>query len=231
MAARRARYVCVQRVRRLRIRRRRGQAAQPERRAAGGHRSRCHGPQRRRDREGASRAHRTGARTPDGSAQVQLGAVITPRRRGQAGPAICITVVLVFGVGCGGASRAGASPSPSASAAVSARPTASPSHSLGFDWPEYHQNAGRSGVGPGLPAYASPTQAWRVPVDGDVYASPLIVQGHGLVATENNTVYSLDLFTGAVVWQRQLGDPVYASTLPCGDIRPVTAITRTPAPH
>jgi len=57
----------------------------------------------------------------------------------------------------------------------------------------------------------------------------LIVQGHVLVATESNTVYSLDLFTGAVVWQRHLGDPVDASTLPCGDIRPVTGITGTPA--
>jgi len=66
-------------------------------------------------------------------------------------------------------------------------------------------------------------------VDGDVYASPLIVAGHVLVATENNTVYSLDLFSGAVVWHRHLGDPVDASKLPCGDIGPVTGITGTPA--
>jgi PQQ-like domain len=49
------------------------------------------------------------------------------------------------------------------------------------------------------------------------------------VATENNTVYSLDLFGGAVVWKQHLGDPVDASTLPCGDIQPVTGITGTPA--
>jgi outer membrane protein assembly factor BamB len=66
-------------------------------------------------------------------------------------------------------------------------------------------------------------------LDGDVYASPLIVSGHVLVATENNTVYSLDVFTGAVVWQRHLGDPVDASTLACGNIGPVTGITGTPA--
>jgi outer membrane protein assembly factor BamB len=76
---------------------------------------------------------------------------------------------------------------------------------------------------------ASPKEAWRAAVDGDVYASPLIVAGHVLIATENNTVYSLDLFSGAVVWQRHLGDPVDASTLPCGDIGPVTGITGTPA--
>jgi outer membrane protein assembly factor BamB len=57
----------------------------------------------------------------------------------------------------------------------------------------------------------------------------LIVAGHVLVATENNTVYSLDLFSGAVVWHRHLGDPVDSSTLPCGDIGPVTGITGTPA--
>jgi polyvinyl alcohol dehydrogenase (cytochrome) len=71
--------------------------------------------------------------------------------------------------------------------------------------------------------------AWRAPVDGDVYASPLIVAGHVIVATENNTVYSLDLFSGAVVWKLHLGDPVDAGTLQCGDISPVTGITGTPA--
>jgi outer membrane protein assembly factor BamB len=135
--------------------------------------------------------------------------------------------MLLFGVGCGGGSGGSAIPTPSAPAAKT--PGASPSSGLGFDWPEYHQNAGRSGLGPGLPAFGSPTQAWRAAVDGDVYASPLIVSGHVLVATENNTVYSLDLFSGAVVWQRHLGDPVDASTLPCGDIGPVTGITGTPA--
>ncbi|HEX9475968.1 MAG TPA: PQQ-binding-like beta-propeller repeat protein [Candidatus Dormibacteraeota bacterium] len=75
----------------------------------------------------------------------------------------------------------------------------------------------------------TPREAWRAAVDGDVYASPLIVSGHVLVATENNTVYSFDLFSGAVVWKRHLGEPVDASTLPCGNIAPVTGITGTPA--
>jgi outer membrane protein assembly factor BamB len=71
--------------------------------------------------------------------------------------------------------------------------------------------------------------AWNTPVDGDVYASPLIVAGHVIVATETNTVYSLDIFTGATVWKIHLGDPVDASSLPCGNIGPVTGITGTPA--
>jgi outer membrane protein assembly factor BamB len=155
--------------------------------------------------------------------------VISPRPRRQAGRAIGIGLVLVVGVACGGGPGVSASATPSASAPVSATARASPSPNLGFDWPEYHQSAARSGVGPGLPTYASTSQTWRAAVDGDVYASPLIVSGHVLVATENNTVYSLDLFSGALVWQRHLGDPVDASSLPCGDIGPVTGITGTPA--
>jgi outer membrane protein assembly factor BamB len=54
------------------------------------------------------------------------------------------------------------------------------------------------------------------------------VGGHVIVATESNTVYSLDLFTGSTVWQKNLGEPVDASSLPCGNIRPVTGITGTP---
>ena len=66
-------------------------------------------------------------------------------------------------------------------------------------------------------------------MDADVYASPLIVQGHVIVATENNTVYSLDVFTGSVIWSIHLGAPVDSASLPCGDIGPVTGITGTPA--
>lgn len=71
--------------------------------------------------------------------------------------------------------------------------------------------------------------SWRAAADGDVYASPLVVAGHVLVATENNTVYSLDVFTGSVIWKTHLGDPVASSSLPCGDIAPVSGITGTPA--
>jgi len=149
----------------------------------------------------------------------------SPRSLGQVRVSICIGLLLATGVACGGGPNGSASSSPSASAPAGA----SPSPSLGFDWPQYHQNAARSGVGPGMPSLGIPHQAWRAAVDGDVYASPLIVAGHVLVATENNTVYSLDLFSGAVVWHRNLGDPVDASTLPCGDIGPVTGITGTPA--
>jgi hypothetical protein len=97
------------------------------------------------------------------------------------------------------------------------------------DWPEYHGGAGRAGIGPGSPALANPKKAWTAPVDGEVYASPLIVGGRVFVATENNTVYALTLDTGAVAWKSHLGSPVNAGSLPCGNIGPVTGITGTPA--
>jgi outer membrane protein assembly factor BamB len=84
-------------------------------------------------------------------------------------------------------------------------------------------------VGPSTPGLSSPKIAWTANLDGAVYASPLIVDGHVLVATENNTVYSLDLFSGSVVWKNHLGQPVDAGSLPCGNIGPVTGITGTPA--
>jgi polyvinyl alcohol dehydrogenase (cytochrome) len=124
--------------------------------------------------------------------------------------------------GCGsGSSSSPPGPSPSH------RPAASPA--LAADWPQYHRNSARAGLGLEAPALSSPSVAWTAPLDGDVYASPLIVAGHVVAATENNTVYSLDLFTGAVVWKTHVGDPVDAGALPCGNIGPVTGITGTPA--
>jgi outer membrane protein assembly factor BamB len=140
---------------------------------------------------------------------------------------LALSVALIL-VACGGGGTTPAvsvaPPSPSASRS----PAASPSPTLAADWPEYHRNPARSGLGPATPTLLSPRVAWAADVDGDVYASPLIVAGHVLVATENNSVYSLNLFTGAVVWKAHLGDPVDASSLPCGDISPVTGITGTP---
>ena len=109
------------------------------------------------------------------------------------------------------------------------RVSTSPSPSISAEWTEYHRDASRSGLGPSDPPLGTPAVAWKSGFDGDVYASPLIVNGHVIVATENNTVYSLDLFTGSVVWKAHLGEPVASSSLRCGDIGPVTGITGTPA--
>jgi outer membrane protein assembly factor BamB len=64
-------------------------------------------------------------------------------------------------------------------------------------------------------------------LDGDIYAEPLIVGEKVLVATEQNSVYSLDIQTGKVLWQVSLGTPVPRADLSCGDIDP-SGITSTP---
>ena len=119
--------------------------------------------------------------------------------------------------------------SSSGSNATSSRTTPTPSPPISAEWTEYHRDASRSGVGPAQPSLSGPRIAWETPVEGDVYASPLVVAGHVIVATETNTVYSLDIFTGATVWKTQLGNPVDARSLPCGNIGPNTGITGTPA--
>jgi outer membrane protein assembly factor BamB len=131
---------------------------------------------------------------------------------------------MVLSAGCGSSSTTVArTPSPTASPSASESPSAQVS-----DWLAYHGTAARSGQGPSTPALANPRQAWTVPVDAAVYASPLIFHGRVIVATENNTVYSINLGSGTVFWKVHLGTPVNASTLPCGNIRPITGITGTP---
>ncbi len=140
-----------------------------------------------------------------------------------------VSLVLVFVVAaCGQSSALVARRTPPPSPLGSQSPLASPSVPLS-DWPEYHGTAARTGQGPATPSLSNPHQAWRAPVDGKVYASPLIYHGRVIVATENDTVYSFNLADGSVFWQVHLGTPVGAYSLPCGDIAPVTGITGTPA--
>jgi outer membrane protein assembly factor BamB len=69
---------------------------------------------------------------------------------------------------------------------------------------------------------------WASPsLDGDVYAQPLVVGSHVVLATENDSVYSIDAADGTVAWKTHLGEPVSGSSLPCGNVDPV-GITSTP---
>jgi hypothetical protein len=105
--------------------------------------------------------------------------------------------------------------------------------------PTYHGDAARSGL------YIAPSLTWanagnmrrdeafdgRVP--GNVYAQPLYwhppgpARGLVIVVTEDNAVAALDAITGTIVWQRNLGNAVARSALPCGNINPL-GITGTP---
>jgi outer membrane protein assembly factor BamB len=112
-----------------------------------------------------------------------------------------------------------------ATACAADRPVSAPL----ADWPTYHLDVGRSGVLAGSERFQSAGWSWGSgALDGDVYASPIVAGGLVVVATENDTLYAFDARSGAPRWSRHLGDPVDASTLPCGDIRPITGITGTP---
>jgi outer membrane protein assembly factor BamB len=96
------------------------------------------------------------------------------------------------------------------------------------DWLTYHLDVSRSGNDIVEPAATTISAAWTSSsLDADVYAEPLVLGANVLIATENNTIYSLDAGTGEVVWQTNLGAPVPQSSLPCGNIDPV-GITGTP---
>jgi PQQ enzyme repeat len=75
-----------------------------------------------------------------------------------------------------------------------------------------------------------------IPVDDQVDAQPLLVQGETIaggvhdvlyVVTENNSVYALDANSGQVLVQRNLGSPV-PTPLGCGNNGPNVGITSTP---
>ncbi len=95
------------------------------------------------------------------------------------------------------------------------------------DWFTYHHDNTRAGYLPAMPDPHQLTKRWSISLDGAVYAEPLVVKSHLIVATEGDSLYSLDPKTGNVLWRTNVGSPVPQSTLPCGDIDPL-GITGTP---
>src|SRR5579863_2347683 len=106
-------------------------------------------------------------------------------------------------------------------------PTATPGQLTSADWTTYHKNNARTGFVAGVPDPTRLTSLWKHPLDGAVYAEPLVVDGQVIVATENDTLYALDARTGQVRWRTSVGLPVPLSDLACGDIDPL-GITGTP---
>jgi outer membrane protein assembly factor BamB len=123
------------------------------------------------------------------------------------------------------------SPTVSATAAPTPPPvpTATPTPALTASWPVYHQNPERTGQSAATPAVTTLATEWSANLDGAVWAQPIVVGGNVIVATENDTLYSLNPATGTVVWQDHVGTPVPQSDLlGCGDIFPL-GMTGTPA--
>jgi PQQ enzyme repeat len=96
------------------------------------------------------------------------------------------------------------------------------------NWTTYHGDATRSGDY-SMDDVTSATAAWSGPItlDGQIYAEPLTCGDVVYAATENDTVYAINLTSGAVIWHAHLGTPMPGSSLPCGDIDP-SGITGTP---
>ena len=105
--------------------------------------------------------------------------------------------------------------------------TTTPGQVAETDWTTYHDNNVRSGFVPKMPDPTALSNLWKQPLDGAVYAEPLVVGGQLIVVTENDTMYSLNDQTGQVAWHTNVGTPVPLSDLPCGNIDPL-GITGTP---
>jgi hypothetical protein len=73
-------------------------------------------------------------------------------------------------------------------------------------------------------------QLWDKPVDGQVYAQPLVTGASVIVATERNRVYSFDSETGEEKWSVNLGTPFPYTLIGwgCSDLTPDLGITSTP---
>ncbi len=129
--------------------------------------------------------------------------------------------------GCSSGTATIAVPSPSASAPTPVATAAPGGLRLGTDWTTYGGDAARSSAVPAGPDPAGPRISWKAPLDGRVYASPLVVGGTVVAATENGSLYALAGGTGQILWRRHLADPVRGSDLPCGNLDPL-GITGTP---
>ena len=135
-------------------------------------------------------------------------------------------VALLAACSAGGSGR-NSTPRLRASSSTSSPPSLPRAQSSADDWPTFHHDAARTGVGGGG-SLGRPRQSWRSPsLDATVYASPLIVGNRVYVATEGDSVYALDAANGTIAWRAALGQPVAGSDLPCGNIDP-SGVTGTP---
>jgi outer membrane protein assembly factor BamB len=94
-------------------------------------------------------------------------------------------------------------------------------------WSTYHADNTRGGEDTADSAFGSVAHSWTTtPLDGRIYAQPLLDGNTVIVATENDTLYGLDAQFGGRLWSTHVGTPV-TSGLPCGNVNPL-GITGTP---
>jgi PQQ-like domain len=68
----------------------------------------------------------------------------------------------------------------------------------------------------------------QTPLDAQVDAQPLVVDGVAYVVTENNTVYAIDAVAGTILSSVNLGTPVFFSKGGCGNANTSIGIKSTP---
>jgi hypothetical protein len=117
---------------------------------------------------------------------------------------------------------AGALPVTRGSAARADEVTAS-QNLLRDDW-----DSQEAGLSPGVVGGGKFGELFSTPVQGQVYAQPLVVGSTVIVATEDDWVYEMDAATGQVKWSKQLGTPWPAASEGCTDLTPDVGITSTP---
>src|SRR2546421_3010151 len=135
---------------------------------------------------------------------------------------ILLSTVLLALSACGGHSTKHRTTTAAAPAQAPSKPSVARSPD---DWPTYHRDLARGGFDPAAAPAGRLARSWSTPVDGKVYAEPLVAGGLVIAATENNSVYGLEAGTGRVRWRAHLGSPVNRGDLPCGDTAP-PGITR-----
>jgi outer membrane protein assembly factor BamB len=97
-------------------------------------------------------------------------------------------------------------------------------------WPEFGGGNAHPQVGAGVarPAGALSRKWETAPLDGAIYAEPLVAGGCVYVATEDNSIYAFEASSGSEVWHVHLARPVTGGLACAGDINP-SGITGTPA--
>src|SRR2546425_1332172 len=143
-----------------------------------------------------------------------------------------MSLLLIFLTACSGLTSSNEDVTPTITPltlTATSQPTATPNTptTSSTDWTTYHANNQRTGYIPGTPDPHNLSKIWSTQLDGSVYAEPLVVGKHVIVATEGDSLYALDPNTGSVLWHTNVGTPVPLSSLPCGNIDPL-GITGTP---
>jgi outer membrane protein assembly factor BamB len=145
--------------------------------------------------------------------------------------AIALVAVAMVVAACSASPTSSSSPMTSAppSSATAASSSAVPApttSSATVDWPTYHGDLRRSGVSHDMPAVSHLSLLRFVNLDQSVFASPIVVGGTVVVATEHDVVLGFDR-QGRQLWRTELGSPASRSELECGNIDPL-GITGTP---